>query len=89
MSNYYIIPAYCLNEPQKATLSKIASLSKAAHTIDIVMRINGDDVYYQTDFLKHLDAEKVYEHFDWGIEKRETEWDIRFAVRRNPYFGAK
>lgn len=46
-----------LNEPQLETLRRLKRWINGAHYTDICMRINGEDQWYQGDWLKYMLAE--------------------------------
>src|SRR5205823_1988034 len=43
-----------LNAPQRDTLKRLRELLPMAHTVDIKLRVNGEDWWFQGDFLKFL-----------------------------------
>lgn len=47
-----------LNEPQRQTLKGIRRLLPGAHFVDIKIRINGQDKWFEADFLKDLLSEE-------------------------------
>lgn len=49
------VPHHCLNRLQQASITEVVRMAKAAHTIDIVLRINGRYVVYQADWIKSLE----------------------------------
>lgn len=41
-----------INKPQQETISLLKNVLPKAHMIDIKVRINGEDRYYEADWLK-------------------------------------
>lgn len=54
-----------LNEPQCKTIRFLKEIIDRAHTVDIVLRIDGQDLTYEADWLKQVIKElKPNEKFE-------------------------
>ena len=56
MSNFlrYELSANNINELQEDSIDRLIKRAKGAHHCNLIMRINGQDEYYEIDWLKHL-----------------------------------
>lgn len=55
----YTLPGHCLNSIQRASIAELLKLAKQAHKIDVKLRINGEDRWFQADWLKSLTPNEV------------------------------
>ena len=44
-----------INHLQEASIENLTHLAKHAHYVDVRVRINGKDRWFQVDWLKHLE----------------------------------
>lgn len=44
-----------INHLQQASMENLTHLAKHAHFVDVRIRINGEDRWFQVDWLKHLE----------------------------------
>lgn len=51
----WFLDAKWINHLQDATIEELSQRGKGAHTIDVVMRANGQNFYFQADWIKHLE----------------------------------
>lgn len=50
----WILDEKYVNEPQRESITKLIKRCKQAHFVDVKVRINGEDEWYEIDWLKHL-----------------------------------
>lgn len=50
----WLITDYHINELQMDSIQRLIDRAKHAHTTDIKLRINGQDEWYEADWLKHM-----------------------------------
>lgn len=50
----YTLPDHCLNTIQRASLDALLRIAKGAHIIDLRVRINGEDHWFDADWIKSL-----------------------------------
>jgi hypothetical protein len=55
----WILPADCINEPQARSIQRLVRMAKRAHMLDIKVRINGEDVWFEGDWIKWLQAREA------------------------------
>lgn len=61
-----------INALQVASVDRVIARAKAAHFVDVRVRINGEFEYHQADWIKHLGRKR-------GLIRRGLDW----AGRRN------
>lgn len=44
-----------INYLQEASIEELTRLAKQAHHVDVCVRINGEDRWFEIDWLKHLE----------------------------------
>lgn len=50
----WTVPHHCINRLQQASIKTVVDAAKAAHYVDIVLRINGEYKVIQADWIKYL-----------------------------------
>lgn len=51
----WILPADAINELQQDSIKELVEAAKRAHFCDVVLRIQGEDVRFEADWLKWLE----------------------------------
>lgn len=54
----FVLGSNPLNEVQISTIRKMIAKARGASTVDLLMRVNGEDLRFQADWLKHLTEEQ-------------------------------
>jgi hypothetical protein len=50
----WILPRDTINALQQESIRKLVTMCRGAHTIDVIVRYEGQDHRFQADWIKHL-----------------------------------
>lgn len=51
----YVLDTDALSEPALSTFERTLQLSRNSHYTDVVLRVNGEDVRKEADWIKYLE----------------------------------
>src|ERR1700744_903193 len=60
----WYLPWHAINDLQRESVDRLTKRAKAAHYVNLTVRINGKDEVYEADWLKHLQPIKPDETTD-------------------------
>lgn len=55
LESSWLLPRGKLNHIQQRSIERLVELCAQAHYVDVKVRINGEDKWFQVDWIKHLE----------------------------------